>query len=88
MFCLIAPSYDCVNHSTNSASAMAVNARMTQGKYSSMVFMIVIGLPRNERIENGAKNVEDQHDYGDEAEDAHSASTPLAQTAASRANRW
>jgi hypothetical protein len=67
---------------------MAVNARMTQGKYSSMVFMIVICLPRNERIENGAKDVEDQNDYGDEAEDAHSASTPLAQTAASLANRW
>jgi hypothetical protein len=77
-----------VNHSTNNASAMAVNARMNHGKCLSMFSKVVMGLPRNECIENGAKDVEDQHDYGDEAEDAHSASTPLAQTAASRANRW
>jgi hypothetical protein len=53
-----------------------------------MFSKIVIGLPRNKRIENGAKDVEDQNDYGDEAEDTHSGSTPLAQTAASLANRW
>jgi hypothetical protein len=49
---LIAPSYDVVNHSTNSASAMAVNARISHGKNLSMFSKVVMGLPRNERIEN------------------------------------
>jgi hypothetical protein len=54
---------------------MAVKRRMIHGKFLSMFSKVVIGLPRNERIENGAKDVEDQHDYGDEAKDAHSASS-------------
>jgi hypothetical protein len=60
MFCLIAPSYDCVNHSTNNASAMAVNARMNHGKYSSMVFMIVMGRPLEKGKEDASCYVENQ----------------------------
>jgi hypothetical protein len=40
---------------------------MNHGKCLSMFSKVVMGLPRNERIENGTKDVEDQHDYGDEA---------------------
>jgi hypothetical protein len=46
---------------------MAVKRRMIHGKFLSMFSKVVIGLPRNERIENGAKDVEDQNHYGDEA---------------------
>jgi hypothetical protein len=48
----MAPSYVVVNQMTNSVSAMAVHPKMIQGKYSSMVFMIVMGLPPNKCQEN------------------------------------
>jgi hypothetical protein len=51
------PPYDCVNHSTNSASVMAVNARMNHGKNSSMVFMIFIGRPLEKSKEDASGDV-------------------------------
>jgi hypothetical protein len=54
------PSYDCVNHSTNTASAMAVNRRMIQGKFLSMFSKVVMGLPPDKAKEDASGDVEDQ----------------------------
>jgi hypothetical protein len=39
---------------------MAVKARMTQGKNSSMVFMIFMGRPLEKSKEDASSDVEDQ----------------------------
>jgi hypothetical protein len=49
-----------VNHSTNSASAMAVNPRMIQGKCLSMFSKIVIGRPLEKSKEDASGYVENQ----------------------------
>jgi hypothetical protein len=54
------PSYDVVNHSTNSASKMAVKRRMIQGKFLSMFSKVVMGRSPDKRQEDASGDVEDQ----------------------------